>query len=282
MDQGYAQLDIQTIQICPHCKNNSIMHNQGMNQSRHGSPPRIGRNLRTLMDQQGLSETALARAAGVPQPTVHRLVNTNTHDPRDSTLRPLADYFGVTVEQLRTKLPAPLPRPPAFPKKRIPGYEIKAIDGSDGLDLDAEVLVAEVDVMVSGGHGAVVPEFVETRYRMSYQISWLRQVGANPNDVRLMKVTGNSMERTLFHGDRIAVNIADRRIVDGRVYVFATGGTDPDIKVKRLYRTIDGRLRITSDNMDKMQYPDEYLSPEEAEQLTIIGRVIDRSGQGGL
>lgn len=231
------------------------------------------------MDQQGLNETALARATGVPQPTIHRLLNANTLDPRDSTLRPLAEHFGVTVEQLRTALPDPLP---PLLKKRIPAYEIKAIDGSDGIDPEAEVLVAEVDVVASGGHGAFVPEFVETRYRMAYQISWLRQVGANPRDVRLMKVIGNSMERTLFHGDRIAVNTADHRIVDGRVYVFATGGTDPDIKVKRLYRTIDGRLRITSDNMDKMQYPDEFVTPDDAEQITIIGRVIDRSGQGGL
>lgn len=253
-----------------------------MNPPRQASSSPIGRNLRILMDQQGIHETALARATGVPQPTVHRLLNANTHDPRDSTVRPLADYFGVTVEHLRTELPNPLPSPPPFPKKRIHAYEIKAIDGSDGLDPEAEVLVAEVDVVVSGGHGAVVPEFVETRYRMAYQISWLRQVGANARDVRLMKVMGNSMERTLFDGDRIAVNIADHRIVDGRVYVFATGGTDPDIKVKRLYRTIDGRLRITSDNMDKMQYPDEYVTPDDAEQITIIGRVIDRSGQGGL
>lgn len=254
-----------------------------MPRHRQAPPPGIGRNLRTLMDRQGLNETALARATGVPQPTVHRLLNADTHDPRDSTLRPLANYFSVTVEQLRTGLPNPLPpAPPPQKHKPIRAYEIKAIDGSDGVDPEAEVLVAEVDVVVSGGHGAVVPEFVETRYRMAYQISWLRQVGANPRDVRLMKVIGNSMERTLFHGDRIAVNIADKRIVDGRVYVFATGGTDPDIKVKRLYRTIDGRLRITSDNMDKMQYPDEYLSAEDADQLTMIGRVIDRSGQGGL
>ena len=253
-----------------------------MNPPRQATPPPIGRNLRTLMHQQGLNETALARVTGVPQPTLHRLLNTSTHDPRDSTLRPLADYFGVTIEHLRTELPNPLPPLPLRPKKRIPAYEIKVIDGYDGIDPEAEVLVAEVDVVVSGGHGAVVPEFVETRYRMAYQLSWLRQVGANPRDVRLMKVTGNSMERTLFNGDRIAVYIADHRIVDGRVYVFATGGVDPDIKVKRLYRTIDGRLRITSDNMDKMQYPDEYLTPEEAEQLTMIGRVIDRSGQGGL
>ncbi len=253
-----------------------------MNPPRQASTSPIGRNLRILMDQQGIHETALARATGVPQPTLHRLLNANTHDPRDGTVRPLADYFGVTVEHLRTELPNPLPPIPPFPKKRIHAYEIKVIDGSDGLDPETEVLVAEVDIVVSGGPGAVIPEFVETRYRMSYQLSWLRQVGANPRDVRLMKVTGHSMERTLFHGDRVAVNTADRRIADGRVYVFATGGTEPDIKVKRLYRTIDGRLRITSDNIDKTQYPDEYLTPEEAENLTMIGRVIDRSGDAGL
>jgi len=165
----------------------------------------------------------------------------------------------------------------------LAAYKVKAVEGDDSLDPNREVMVAEVDVSVSAGHGQRQPEFVETRYRMSYQLSWFQQVGAKPEHVRVMKVTGDSMERTLFHGDRVAVNLADNRhILDGRVYVFATGGPEPDVKIKRLFKTSDGRLRIVSDNPDKALYPDEFLTPEDAANVYIIGRVIDRSGRGGL
>lgn len=238
----------------------------------------ISKNLRQLMDLRGLSENRLATETGVPQPTIHRVLSGRVADPRDGTLRPLADYFGVTVEQMRTGLPASHAGTPGT----IPAYAVKAFEHGDELDGDREVLVAVVDVVVSGGHGSPAPEFVETSFRMAYQLSWFHQVRAKPEDVKVMKVFGDSMERTLFNGDRIAVNTGDKEVADGRVYVFMTPGPYPDIKVKRLYRTADGRLRIVSDNPDKTQYPDEYLTADEVPGLHMIGRVIDRSGRGGL
>lgn len=238
----------------------------------------VADNLRTLMRTEELSENQLSRNTGVPQPTIHRVLSGRVADPRDGTLRPLAEYFGVTVEQLRTDLPRR-----EKVSDGVAAYRVKAVDGDDGLDPDKEVMVAEIDVLVSAGPGLRQPEFVETRYRMSYQLSWFQQIGARPEQVRVMKVTGDSMERTLFHGDRVAVNLADNRhVVDGRVYVFATGGSEPDVKIKRLFKTSDGRLRIVSDNPDKALYPDEILSAEDAANVYIIGRVIDRSGRGGL
>lgn len=239
---------------------------------------KLAENLRALMAVESLSENQLSRNTGVPQPTIHRILSRRVADPRDSTVRPLADYFEVTVEQLRTILPKRNPSP-----DDVRAYRVKAVDGHDGMDPEREIMVAEVDVVASAGPGLRAPEFVETRYRMSYQLDWFRQVGAKPEDVRVMKVTGDSMERTLFHGDRIAVNLAENKsIVDGRVYVFTTGGSEPDVKIKRLFKTADGRLRIVSDNADKTLYPDEVLAGEDASNVWIVGRVIDRSGRGGL
>ena len=239
---------------------------------------RLADNLRALMAVESLSENQLSRNTGVPQPTIHRILSGRVADPRDGTLRPLADYFEVTVDQLRTALPDRTPSP-----ENVRAYRVKAVDGQDGLDPEREIMVAEVDVVVSAGPGLRAPEFVETRYRMSYQLDWFRQVGARPDDVRVMKVTGDSMERTLFHGDRVAVNLAENKsIIDGRVYVFTTGGAEPDVKIKRLFKTADGRLRVVSDNADKTLYPDEYLGGEDAGNVYIVGRVIDRSGRGGL
>jgi transcriptional regulator with XRE-family HTH domain len=54
------------------------------------------------MTGREISENELARRTGVPQPTIHRVLSGRVADPRDGTLRPLATFFGVSVEQLRT------------------------------------------------------------------------------------------------------------------------------------------------------------------------------------
>lgn len=168
---------------------------------------------------------------------------------------------------------------PQWARAPVPAYEVRAVDGNDGIDHERETQVAEVDVRVSGGPGAWVPEYVETQFRMVYQLYWFRQRGAKPENVRLMKVRGNSMEPVLWDGDKIAVDLAARDIVDDRVYAIVVGGL---AKVKRLFRMADGRLRIVSDNADKSRYPDEFVGPEDIDSVYVIGRVIDKSGSGGL
>lgn len=255
------------------------------------SQNRVPQHLRTLMDQHGLGENALSRETGVPQSTIHRVLNEPGLEARDSTLHPLATYFGITVEQLRrgtaaakTAYQRTVQRAKAAmtPSPPIPAFEVRAIEGQDEIDPESEISIAEVDIMVSGGPGAWMPEYAETRYRMVYQRSWFEQVGAKPENVRTMKVIGDSMEPLIYQGDRIVINFADTRIVNRGVYVFAAGSIDPDIRVKRLFWTVDGRLRIVSDNPDKTLYPDEFLAQSELEHIHVLGRVIDKSGRGGL
>jgi phage repressor protein C with HTH and peptisase S24 domain len=258
------------------------------------SSNRVQQHLRTLMQQHGLGETALARETGVPQSTIHRVLSERSLDPRDSTLLPLARYFGITVEQLRRGGNVEPRHPPsraskhaipASTPKSIPAIEldpIRVVENRTDLDHGSEVAIAEVDVTVSGGPGTWAPAFVDTPHFMIYPHSWFEHVGASPEHVRVMRIVGDSMEPLLFQGDRITVNLADDRIVNRGVYVFATGRIDIGIRVRRLFWTIDGRLRIVSDNPDKILYPDEFLAPHELEHIHILGRVIDKSGRGGL
>lgn len=170
------------------------------------------------------------------------------------------------------------PWTPDGPRVRVHAYDIRGVDTGDGVEVDQEVMVDEVDVMLSGGPGNIVPEYVETRFRMPFQIEWLRKFGAKPENVKLMRVNGDSMERTLFDGDRVAVHLGDRRVVDGRVYAVIIG----EAKIKRLFKLRDGALRVVSDNHDKTLYPDEIIPANEIESVYVIGRVIDKSGAGGL
>lgn len=52
------------------------------------------------MHNADMTEAELSRKTNVPQPTIHRLLSGATPDPRISTLRPLAKFFNITINQL--------------------------------------------------------------------------------------------------------------------------------------------------------------------------------------
>ncbi len=56
--------------------------------------------LRKLMMEANIREAELARRVNLPQTTVNRLLLGGTSDPRANTLKPIADFFGITIGQL--------------------------------------------------------------------------------------------------------------------------------------------------------------------------------------
>lgn len=69
--------------------------NAGMNKRELKTP------LAALMKARGISDNQLAKALFMPQPTVSRIASGVTKEPKEATLRAIADYFGVTTDQLR-------------------------------------------------------------------------------------------------------------------------------------------------------------------------------------
>lgn len=60
----------------------------------------ISKQLAKLMRDQQLSQSALSRATGVPQPTINRILSEVTREPRRDSVIRIANYFGVTPESL--------------------------------------------------------------------------------------------------------------------------------------------------------------------------------------
>lgn len=60
----------------------------------------IAARLKELMSEKGWSEAELGRRAHVPQPTVHRIANGETRQPRRDTVTSLARALGVAPEWL--------------------------------------------------------------------------------------------------------------------------------------------------------------------------------------
>jgi transcriptional regulator with XRE-family HTH domain len=60
----------------------------------------LAKNLNFLIKKAQLSEGDFARALDLPLTTIRRLTSGETGDPRISTLKIIADYFGITVDSL--------------------------------------------------------------------------------------------------------------------------------------------------------------------------------------
>jgi len=65
----------------------------------------ISQRLKYLMADKEIRVTDLARETKLPQPTVHRIVTGISPNPHSRSLKPIADFFGITLDQLKGKKP---------------------------------------------------------------------------------------------------------------------------------------------------------------------------------
>lgn len=68
---------------------------------------RVGQILNRLMDEKKIRVAELARRINLPQPTVHRIATGSCEHPHMSSLVPIADFFSVSVDQLKGHEPIP-------------------------------------------------------------------------------------------------------------------------------------------------------------------------------
>jgi SOS-response transcriptional repressor LexA len=62
---------------------------------------RVGQIISRLLVQRDLCVAELARLVKLPQPTIHRIVKGVCEHPHISSLQPIADFFAITIEQLK-------------------------------------------------------------------------------------------------------------------------------------------------------------------------------------
>jgi len=135
---------------------------------------------------------------------------------------------------------------------------------------DEYALVPLYDVRAAAGHGAVV-EDEQVTDSLAFKRQWIHQeLNANPNDLYLIYVDGESMEPTLRPGDIILVDRRSAQSVprDG-IYVLRMDGS---LLVKRLQRLPGRQVKVTSDNTAYEPYT--LGLDDTSDDLAIIGRVV--------
>lgn len=67
--------------------------------------------LKSLLQQLELSESELARRTGVCQPVIHRMASGETDNPKIETLRPIAKFFSISIDELIGDAPLSFSQP---------------------------------------------------------------------------------------------------------------------------------------------------------------------------
>lgn len=154
---------------------------------------------------------------------------------------------------------------------------ILAWEHADELPPGEFVLVPRLDVLLSAGNGHEQIELKLTQEcPEAFRADWIRAMRLKPNKLAAMHTSGESMEPTIHDGDSVLVDISQTKVLDGNVYALWYEGGE---RVKRLFTLPGGGLRIASDNP---RHQPIDLAPERAGDVRIIGRVVHRSGMGGL
>lgn len=105
-----------------------------------------------------------------------------------------------------------------------------------------------------------------------FRTEWFAKKRVKPEMLVALKVSGGSMEPTLFDGDTIVINRDDRTPASGVVFAINFEG---ECVVKRLRRDALGWW-LTSDNSDKRRFADIQAN---LDQDSVLGRVIYRSSE---
>lgn len=164
----------------------------------------------------------------------------------------LARLFGCTVEELLSGVGEPRPSlestSPEF--AMIPEYGVRA----------------------SAGTGRLV-EGEEIIGRFAFKRAWLASKGIKVENLAVISADGDSMEPTVRDADILLVDTSVHAIRADGIYLIEQAG---ELRCKRLQAMVDGGVKIRSDNP---RYETEVVSPENAELLRVVAKVIWIGGE---
>lgn len=227
----------------------------------------IAKVLTALMERRKLNSNSLANAinAGRAEPIVHqgtiyKIAEGVTKDPGTKAIQPIADYFGITLAQLRGEEPLEL-------------GEERATYLPEGKYL----FPRSYEHVIAGlGRGYFNDDYhVEIEGTLPIPRDLIAARGWRIERLAVVMTKGPSMYPTINDGEPVVINLDETSLVSSRIY--AIEDSDEGLRIKRLYRTPDGRILVSSDNPDKLLFRDEYITPDT--RTRIVGRVVFRSGE---
>ncbi|KQQ64308.1 repressor [Pseudomonas sp. Leaf129] len=263
----------------------------------------IDKILAELMAREGLNQARLSALTKVGQPTISRILKPNgprgIKNPTDTQVRPIADHFRISTDQLRGYAPLDaaatqdsaaqaepasaialvkdmLARASKLPeglKQRIlataeHGDNVITVDFSRPGQVGDEVWIAHYDVRAAMGGGQIPHEYPEMLQDIRVSPQHLREMGVRFKEhfhLKMITGWGQSMAPTIKDRDPLLVDVTIREFTGDGIYLFSH---DEMLYVKRLQKKGKDRFKMISDN--------ERHDPEEIriDDTHILARVL--------
>lgn len=224
----------------------------------------LGQRLDKLMRQQKpkrATQKDVAAICDVQYQSVQKWLK-DIAKPSTDNLIAIAEHFGTTTDYLLNGEEAKKPI-----ESNVGGVvEMRLWSSNDPLPEDEFAFLPFLkDVEFQGGDGCFATEDYNG-YKLAFSKATLHRHGIQPNKAVMVSVSGDSMEPVLPDGATVGINMAEKNIIDGKIYAITHGDL---LRVKRLYRLPNGCVRINSFN--DIDYKDETVPISEIE---VVGKVF--------
>lgn len=154
---------------------------------------------------------------------------------------------------------------PAAAPELPPGFTRVRAAGADDPDM-TQIMKVKLRVQAGITGFQVEPEDYDGE-TVGVPTRWIEREGLRKDALLSMVVKGESMETTLYEGDSIVVNTADKTLTSGAVYVVNYEG---EAIIKRMLRDA-GNWWLSSDNPDQRKYHRQVCKGADC---IVIGRVV--------
>lgn len=228
----------------------------------------LAERLKLARKEEGLSQKALGELIGVSQAAIQKI---EVGKAKETTkILDLANALKVRPEWLSSgsgemrSSSSNIHRESSIPPEREWGM-VDAWDSNTPLPDDEVEVPFLRDIELACGDGSFGDEDYNG-FMLRFSKATLKRVGAQKDSVLCFPAHGNSMEPLIPEGATVAINLLDKKIVDGKVYAINQDGWK---RLKALHRSGPNKVIIRSFN--SAEYDDEEA---DIDKIEILGRMF--------
>lgn len=225
----------------------------------------IRNRLKSLRTEEGLSQDQFAAIAGITRSSYGQ-IELGKHNIGIEGLAAISDHFNKPIEWLLFGIDSSsvAKEPPSvYVRNSIKPFPVT-------VDASGKERITLVDVKAAAGYPHLHSEVSFFKNLPTFTLPGYEFQQAT---FRCFEVQGDSMQRTIYHGDWIIAQYVDDfidNIRDGMVYVLVT---KTDVFVKRLLNRVKQRGKVVLQS-DNKSYPTVEIPAEDVQEVWIAKRKL--------
>ncbi len=206
-----------------------------------------------------------ARAMGANKYTYTQHEN-GTRDVSKGAAQRYAQFYGSSIDHLLNGRPHPGKSKAAGLREAPAPFKAQAF-GDREVDRAEYTAIGRYDASFSAGPGSLIPDHPEPLGHHLVETQWLNALTrATPEQLAIVRVSGDSMVPTLLDGDWVLIDQSQRKLAREGIYALRV---QDQAWVKRVSLNLREKLvRVISDN------PVVPMQELQEEDIELIGRVI--------